>query len=64
MYHLTKGLFLQLSNINHDCNPNCTIYFKGNTVYLKALQDIPENEEVSNYNNYIIIIIIVIIITN
>lgn len=48
--YYASGLFLQLSNINHDCNPNCTIYFKGNTVYLKALQDIPENEEITiNY---------------
>ncbi|KAG4107381.1 SET domain-containing protein [Neocallimastix lanati (nom. inval.)] len=48
--YYASGLFLQFSNINHDCNPNCTIYFRGNTVYLKALRDIKQDEEITiNY---------------
>ncbi|ORX50354.1 SET domain-containing protein [Piromyces finnis] len=48
--YYASGLFLQFSNINHDCHPNCTIYFRGNTVFLKALKDITKDEEITiNY---------------
>jgi len=48
---MNKGLFLQASNINHDCNPNCTEYYKGDTIYIKAVKDLSKGEEVKNVKN-------------
>jgi len=47
LFSYAGGLFLQSSNINHDCNPNCTSYYKGNTIYIKAARNLKEGEEIT-----------------
>ncbi|KAL6628185.1 SET domain-containing protein [Neocallimastix sp. 'constans'] len=47
LFNYAMGLFLQASNINHDCNPNCTEYYKGDTIYIKAVKDLSKGEEIT-----------------
>lgn len=41
------GIFPVTSRINHSCAPNCEIITKGRLVYLQALTNIRQNEEIS-----------------
>uniref|UniRef100_A0A0E0P063 SET domain-containing protein n=1 Tax=Oryza rufipogon TaxID=4529 RepID=A0A0E0P063_ORYRU len=44
---LGTGLYPVLSIINHSCVPNAVLIFEGRTAYVRALQPISKNEEVS-----------------
>ncbi|XP_052148464.1 histone-lysine N-methyltransferase ASHR1 [Oryza glaberrima] len=44
---LGTGLYPVLSIINHSCVPNAVLIFEGQTAYVRALQPISKNEEVS-----------------
>ncbi|KAG8062260.1 hypothetical protein GUJ93_ZPchr0003g16474 [Zizania palustris] len=44
---LGTGLYPVLSIINHSCVPNAVLIFEGRTAYVRALQPIGKNEEVS-----------------
>jgi hypothetical protein len=42
------GIFPSVSIMNHSCRPNVTNYFICDTIVVKALEDIPQNEEIFN----------------
>ncbi|KAL5209790.1 hypothetical protein ABZP36_005413 [Zizania latifolia] len=44
---LGTGLYLVISTINHSCVPNAVVIFEGRTAYVRAVQPIAKNEEVS-----------------
>ncbi|KAG8097900.1 hypothetical protein GUJ93_ZPchr0013g35266 [Zizania palustris] len=44
---LGTGVYLVISTLNHSCVPNAIVIFEGRTAYLRAVQPIDINEEVS-----------------
>ncbi|XP_019867309.1 SET and MYND domain-containing protein 4 [Aethina tumida] len=42
------GMFPSVSIMNHSCRPNVTTFFICDTIVVKALEDISENEEIFN----------------
>lgn len=52
MLEINKNTLMLASNslddyINHSCDPNCRLSFRRNKVYLVAIRDINENEEIT-----------------
>lgn len=41
------ALIPEISKINHSCDPNCVLSFKGRTAYITAIKDIPEGNEIT-----------------
>ncbi|KAM4744920.1 histone-lysine N-methyltransferase SMYD3 isoform 2-T2 [Anableps anableps] len=41
------GLYLSLSLLNHDCQPNCVMVFEGKRLQLRAVRDISPKEEIT-----------------
>ncbi|XP_044254997.1 SET and MYND domain-containing protein 4-like [Tribolium madens] len=45
---IASGIFPSVSIMNHSCRPNVTNYFMCDTIVVKALEDIAQNEEIFN----------------
>ena len=42
-----SALIPEISKINHSCEPNCVLSFKGRTAYITAIREIPKGTEIT-----------------
>lgn len=42
-----SALIPEISKINHSCDPNCVLSFKGRTAYITSIRDIPKGTELT-----------------
>ena len=42
-----SALIPEISKINHSCEPNCILSFKGRTAYITAIREIPKGTEIT-----------------
>ncbi len=46
-YNYANGFFLFANYFNHDCDPNCFYFFAGKKIFIRALKDIKEGDEIT-----------------
>ena len=42
-----SALIPELTKLNHSCDPNCVLSFRGRTAYVTAIREIPEGEQIT-----------------
>uniref|UniRef100_F7FRC7 [histone H3]-lysine(4) N-trimethyltransferase n=1 Tax=Monodelphis domestica TaxID=13616 RepID=F7FRC7_MONDO len=47
MQEVGVGLYPSMSLLNHSCDPNCVIVFEGPSLFLRAVRDIQQGEELT-----------------